>query len=698
MANKNNELNQILKKPNGAKFYWADLHIHTPACHGFKMPSGANINDETWKKEFAREYIKKARGKNITILGITEHNDVSWIDYIKEAADGTEIKVFPGFEITTRSGADGIHIICLFNPDTSKVTLDGLLSNFGLLPESRFYDDGSPMAITKDMNEVIEAVKKQGGICIAAHASSDNGLLKKAEGQIRINIFTNPDLLAVEIPSGRDALGDFEKKTISNELNNYKRKFPIACINSSDAKNVEHIGSKKTYIKLSSFSVEGLREAFLDWRSRIRLMNELPQQSPRFSKILAIYWEGGFLNGISIHFNENMNCIIGGKGTGKSTIIETIRYVFDEKPKADKIEEQHDEILKEVFRSGSKVSVLIETHQPAPRRYIIERTYPGAPVIKEENGEPLVDLKPQDIFNIEVYGQKEIYEISKDHQFQFALLDRFVGNKLDSLKEEQKNILRKLEENKSDILRLQRSISSAEEQISILPSLEEKIKAYKTLGIEERLNEKRQYSKEEQLLRQGLEKLQQFSDQLNHFKEKIDMDASFMLHIGINELPNKELLQEAGRILKDLSKSINEHTSGMQKALNDAFVKYQGKEGVLQKWQKLNDDQNERYAQILRDLQEKFKTVDPDELIRLEQKVEQLKLIKQEKEKYDNQYKELEKERNSLLIKLNDNRSQQYRIRQEIMNDLNKKLEGAIRIILEYQGEKREFVTRLKQF
>jgi len=689
-------LNEITKRKNGANFYWADLHVHTPFWHGFELPSGSKKDDENWKKEFAKKYIEKAHERDVTILGITEHNDISWIDYIREAAIGTGITVFPGFEITTQSGADGIHILCLFNPGTTKDTLDGLLSNFGLLPGQRFHER-NPKAVTKDMKEVIEAVKKQGGICIAAHVSSDNGLLAKTEGQIRVDLFTNPDLLAVEIPAGRDALGNFERKAISNELNDYKRKFPIACINSSDAKSIEEIGSRKTRVKISSFTVEGLRVAFGDWSSRIRLVDELPHQPPQFSKILAVKWEGGFLNDIGVHFNDNLNCIIGGKGTGKSTVIETLRYIFDEKPKADKIEEQHNEILKEVFRSGSKISILVEAHLPLPMKYIIERTYPETPVVKEADGSPRGELKPKDIFQIEVYGQKEIYEISKDRQFQFRLLNRFVGTKLDSLDEEQKDLLHKLEENKTDLVRLQRSIFSAEEKIAVLPSLEEKIKAYRAMGIQESLKEKRYYAKEEQLLQHGLEKLEQFSYLLKRFKKEIDLDVSFLLQVDKDELPNKKLLHEARGIIENLSKEIQKWIREMENSLQSTIGKYQGADGIFQRWQELNKKQNERYAKILRDLQDKFKTVDPDELIRLEQRVEQLKLIKNEKEKYDAQYKELEKERNILLRNSQDNRSKQYRIRQEVMNGLNEKLDGALRVRLEYQAEKQEFIKRLKQ-
>ena len=76
---------------------------------------------------------------------------------------------------------------------------------------------------------------------------------------------------------------------------------------------------------MSKVSVEGLRQAFLDPESRIRL-NTDPGPEPH-AEFLAMSWEGGFLTDTSIHFNPNLNVLIGGRGTGKSTIIESLRYV-----------------------------------------------------------------------------------------------------------------------------------------------------------------------------------------------------------------------------------------------------------------------------------------------------------------------------------------------------------------------------------
>lgn len=77
---------------------------------------------------------------------------------------------------------------------------------------------------------------------------------------------------------------------------------------------------------MSKGSVEGLRQAFLDPEARVRLNND-PEPEPH-AEFLAISWEGGFLSDTSIHFNPNLNVLIGGRGTGKSTIIENLRYVL----------------------------------------------------------------------------------------------------------------------------------------------------------------------------------------------------------------------------------------------------------------------------------------------------------------------------------------------------------------------------------
>lgn len=364
------------------------------------------------------------------------------------------------------------------------------------------------------------------------------------------------------------------------------------------------------------------------------------------------------------------------------------------KPKSVKCEEQYRDILKakEVFGSGSKISVLVESHEPTSKQYIIERTYPDNPVVKETDGTLRHDLRPQDVVCAEIYGQKEIYEISKNSVFQMELLDRFIGSVLDSLKEKEKDLLRTLEENKNDYLRLRRTVTSAEDKISNLPSIEEKIKRYRELGIQDRLKEKRLYTREDQILKQGLSKIERFEKLLDDLKQDIDFNTAFFKQA--DELPNKDLLDKAEKTISELLKEIKGALNNLTSYAKKALQSY--KDEIVRPWEELNRKQNENYSQILRELQKEFESVDPNEFIHLEQKLEQLKLIKNERDKYQKELNRLIDERNKTLIGLAENRSEQFRIRDGIIKKLNERLNGAIKIDLEYQGRKDAFIERLR--
>ena len=194
--------------------------MHTPIGTGFSLTNGSSIDSEKARTEVAKTYIDRAASGGICLLGITEHNDVSWIDYIRNAASGTSVVVFPGFEITANTGGDGVHLVCLFDPDRKTKDLDGILSYFGLTPSKRFTGDKRPAIAEATFETIIEKVRTEGGISIAAHATSNNGLLKSSTlgGGIRIKCFTNPTLLALEIPGTRDQLSDFEKILLPTSL------------------------------------------------------------------------------------------------------------------------------------------------------------------------------------------------------------------------------------------------------------------------------------------------------------------------------------------------------------------------------------------------------------------------------------------------------------------------------------------------
>lgn len=136
-----------------------------------------------------------------------------------------------------------------------------------------------------------------------------------------------------------------------------------------------------------------------------------------YHKIKSLEVKGGFLDGMKVEFNDNLNCIIGGRGTGKTTVIEFIR--------AD------------------------------------------------------ISLDKGILFNAEIYSQNEIEEIANDPYYQLNLIDKFTAGDISEIEKEIRITTRNLDQNVLEILQLHKDIDTLKEQLLELPAITEKLKGIK---------------------------------------------------------------------------------------------------------------------------------------------------------------------------------------------------------------------------
>ena len=155
---------------------------------------------------------------------------------------------------------------------------------------------------------------------------------------------------------------------VENKNPDYCRDYPvgeelaIAVVNARDIVKPNDLDdpSATCWIKMSEISVEGLRQAFLDPGSRIRLNpQEGELETQDHAELVAITWEGGFLDGAAVHFNPNLNVLLGGRGAGKSTVIESVRYVLGLEPIGEDALKAQQGIVRQVLRSGTKISLRV---------------------------------------------------------------------------------------------------------------------------------------------------------------------------------------------------------------------------------------------------------------------------------------------------------------------------------------------------
>lgn len=71
-----------------------------------------------------------------------------------------------------------------------------------------------------------------------------------------------------------------------------------------------------------------------------------------YHKVKSLEIRGGFLDGMKIEFDDDLNCLIGGRGTGKTTVIEFIRYALDRMPDRDLFPSQYRSMLNLISQNG----------------------------------------------------------------------------------------------------------------------------------------------------------------------------------------------------------------------------------------------------------------------------------------------------------------------------------------------------------
>ena len=674
-----------LRLSAGAKFHRCALqvnpHHYLETYRG--QPSGFD------EMGYTSALIETAEELGITVLAVTDHNHVGGVDGIRTEAWKRGIHVFPGFEL---SSTEGIHVLCLYPPQATEAELERFLGGFGIHatgPSSDLCD--------KSFSELLARVRAQGGISIAAHVEDDKGLLRVLQGQSRIQAWKDENLCAIQIRGSVQDLPVDLRHIVRNRNPGYVRAYApepdlsLAVVNCSDVASPEHLAkaSATCWIKMSEVGIEGLRQAFLDPGSRIRLHSQPPPEER--SELVAIGWQGGFLDGAAFHFNPNLNVLVGGRGAGKSTVIESLRHVLGLEPLGEEARATHTGILRNVLRSGTKVSLLVRCRRPSPRDYRIERTIPHPPVVRDAGTGNVLGLSPSDVFRgVEIYGQHEISELTRSPEKLTRLLERFV-EKDDAAVARKRELQRNLERSRSGMLATRRELDDIDERLAALPGLEETLKQYQEAGLEEDLREQSLLVREERVLDTISERVQPFRSCLGELRQELPIDRTFLSPKALEDLPGKRILSEADQVLEQLDAVLEKISKSLDSALAAAD---QGIRDVRERFEVRRATVQAAYEKKLRQLQKS--RVDGEEFIRLRRQIEGLRPLKQRQSNLMRLEGERRENRGNLLIEWEEAKATEFRAFERAGKRVTRKLAGRVRARVEFCGNREPLFQLLR--
>ncbi len=222
-------------------------------------------------------------------------------------------------------------MLAIFDPSKHASDIDSLLGAVGYHAPHKTSERGAnKQAADKSVIEVVKQIAELGGIAIPAHVDRDKGLWELT-GNTLEPVLTSGDVFAIEVA---------ERSAAKPELYRQHRLAWAEVLGSdshrpSGGNGHKHPGSHYTWIKMEEPSIEGLRLALLDGErfsvqrsdvSEPAMPPPLPAHHIRAIEIADARYMGRGQTAV-VRFSPWLNVLIGGRGTGKSTVGELHRWL-----------------------------------------------------------------------------------------------------------------------------------------------------------------------------------------------------------------------------------------------------------------------------------------------------------------------------------------------------------------------------------
>lgn len=664
-----------------ARFFKCALQVNPAGYIKYRGQQQALSEDE-----YNQQLLVAALESGIEVIGLTDHGSVNGFEKIRDLFAQHGIVVFPGFEVAS---SEKIHFVCLFDEAASADLIKMHLGALGV-------NINQPEApVQKSAVDIINYVNAKGGFIFAPHSTNDDGVLKR-----RMNhVWQHSGLLAAQIPGSIEHLkgveSDFYRRVFLNKDDFYRREREMAAINAADVAKPEDIKSDgaSCLIKMTKPCFTSFKQAFLDAGSRIRLNSDKPENYA--SAIERIRFVGGYLDGVDIELSDHLNAVIGGRGTGKSTLLECIRYAFDLEPFGKTAKAQHEAIIKNNLGiEKGLVEITARSATMHGRIFTISRKYGNQPVVVDENDD-ISPYHPTDLLpGIELYGQNEIYEMTRDKQSRNQLIERFLEGEHEHFDDAIRKVLASLKDNRESINRALSQKADVEAEVERLPKLLDQAKQFQALGIDEKLKIIPKLEKEKHLSGRIKEEVDRVKESVNNLKDSLP-DTVFLSDTSLESLPHADLLKQQRQVLETLKNTLAQHVIQLEqlssKASNDLVpLQQQLLEGLQTQEQQLENafkDIPASQGKTGRQIGTEYQT--------LLKQIEQVRPKEITLQNRQAQLNELYNQRKKLLLELDQQTSARASAMQKSVKRLTRKLEQKVRLTLNSEGNRQGLVNFL---
>jgi type III restriction enzyme len=472
----------------GARYFKCDFQVHTPRDLQF---TGQPYVSEDDRKIYSENFIKSCREKKIDAVAITDHHDLYFYKYIKQASldevdsegnpvhEYKRIVVFPGMELTLDVPCQAL-LIFDSNIDLTDeliIKIYTALSIQNQSPRSGAKSVQHDRLPIKHINEVYERLNTvstlQNRFTVFPNVKDNGG-----DSILRTgfhNLYANGLFVGGYLDRGQYERHKGQKgwnNVIEGKVEAYGHR-SIGLFQTSDNRidTFEHLGVSATWVKWSSPTAEGLRQACLAKKSRI-LQDEPTLPSTRISQVRIT--GSSFLKDLEFEFNPQFNVCIGGRGTGKSSLLQYISWALGKDSNEEK-KVDLESFIKNTLGSGSVEVSIIKTGT----LHLIKRTIDSYEIkIGNEDWQPTNSQNVVSIIRADSFAQKELSKHEKDKTVQLTrIIENAVNSGVESIKRQITENENKFKEVAASYETYLSNVRSSENLKTQIESLEEQIKS-----------------------------------------------------------------------------------------------------------------------------------------------------------------------------------------------------------------------------
>lgn len=524
---------------DGAQWVRSDFHLHTRADREFKF-----TGDDSF---YNSNYVDALENAGIQLGVITNHNKFKVDEFkaLRKTALRKGIMLLPGVELSVNDGANGIHTLVVFSDEWLADSHDYINPFLGVafegkIPAQYEQENGRSSLSLLETIRKLESYHRD-FFLVFAHVEAPSGLWTELDGGRLAELGQNEIFR-------RRTLGFQKVRTYNKPQEKHKPcrtkaqqhlgDWYPAELEGCDAKCIDDIGQGKAcYLKLGELTFEAVKFALSDPAARVA--TEPPKHQA--SHIRSIHFDGGILDGQTLHFSPELNTLIGIRGSGKSSILEAVRYALDI-PRGEKSQDTKykDELIRHTLGSGGKVT--LTAFDVYGQEFTISRIFREAPnVYLGGKLQPGVSIRETVLRSPIYFGQKDLS--STGEGFETDLVEKLVGEKLRGLRDEIDTQCQRVRETAQRWLKLSNTAEQKRDYETQLSDANFRLAKFAEHGVADKLQKRLGF--------------QQDATALNGMKERA---ASFLIALG--------------QLIAEHEDELRNATSYVSKQNPDLFVVY----------------------------------------------------------------------------------------------------------------------------